>query len=189
MPKTPTLPKVTVPKVSVPKPVYAVAGATDLAVELARGYVTEAQGQVQGRVSKVQKSVRSTDLEPKALQARARAAVTGRVEGLTKDAKAIPGKVEAYVNDAVSDLGETYGELASRGEKLVARIRRQQSTQDAVAATKTATSRAKATRTTAKKSATATKRTAKATGTAAKKAAAKTAAAVEDAAQKVGDES
>ena len=57
------------------KPLYAVAGATELAVELARGYAAEAQKatqgritEVQSRVSGVQARVAKVDLEPKALR-------------------------------------------------------------------------------------------------------------------------
>ena len=64
--------------------------------------------------------------------------------------KAIPAQVEALVNDAVAELGETvddlnkqYVDLAARGRTLVNRIRRQQATQDLEAAAKNTTSRAK----------------------------------------------
>lgn len=203
MPKT-TQFNVDVLRTEAVRPLYVVAGATDLAVEIARGYVNEAQVKVTGAQKKATERVQSVDLEPKALQSRAVELVNSRVDGLTKDAKArqarlekavadlqqqarsFPGKVEAYVNDTVTDLNETYAELAVRGEKLVTKLRRQQASQDLKAATKTTASKAKATRTTAKKGATATRSNAKATGTAARKTAKKSTKAVSDASGKVG---
>jgi len=58
-------------KTEAKKPLFAVAGATELAVEFARGYATEAQKatqerltEVQTRVSDVQARVAKVDLEP-----------------------------------------------------------------------------------------------------------------------------
>ncbi len=53
------------------RPLYAAAGVTDLAVEIARGYVTEAQVKVTDVQKKASQRVSSVDLEPKALQSRA----------------------------------------------------------------------------------------------------------------------
>jgi DNA repair ATPase RecN len=109
------------------KPLFAVAGATELAVELARGYATEAQT----RVSKV-------ELEPKTLQAQARTRVEdlkgeakdaqarfeARVNELQKDAKDFPAKFEARLNEALEELNTTYADLQVRGEKFVRAIRK-----------------------------------------------------------------
>jgi len=118
--------------------------------------------------------------------------------------KAIPAQVEALVNDAVAELGETvddlnkqYVDLAARGRTLVNRIRRQQATQDLEAAAKNTTSRAKATTTQTKKaanqavkstakSAAPAKSSAKATGTSAKKTATAAKRATTAAAAKTG---
>ena len=66
------------------KPLFAVAGATELAVELARGYATEAQkvtqdrfAEVQTRVSDVQARVQKAEFDTKSLQAQARTRVRG----------------------------------------------------------------------------------------------------------------
>ena len=87
-------------KTEAKKPLFAVAGATELAVELARGYATEAQKatqerftEVQTRVSGVQSRVTKVDLEPKNLQAQALA----RVEELKGEAKDAQARFEARV--------------------------------------------------------------------------------------------
>lgn len=180
------------------RPFYAYVGVTDLAVEAVREYVADVQAKVSGR-----------DLQPKTLRDQAVTVVSTRVDALSKDAKAVPAKVQTIVDDNVAALGDTYGDLVKRGESLVGRIRRQQSTRDAVksaettsakakttrtqtaesakATTKTATAGAKKVTTTAKERSTAPKSSAKATTTAAKKTATAASKAVTDAAQKVGD--
>lgn len=112
------------------KSLYAVAGATELAVEMARGYATEAQ------------RVATVDLEPKNLQSQAVTAVNARIAELQKDAKdaqarfeariadlqkdaqGFPAKVEARLTEALDELTATYADLAKRGEKFVAAIRK-----------------------------------------------------------------
>lgn len=196
-------------KIDATAPLYAVVGVTDLAVERARGYTAE----VQARLAKL-------DLEPKALREQVQTVVTARIDELNEDAKEARSTVEAratkartqlesYVNDTVAEVTETYGDLASRGRNLVARIRRQQATQDAKSQAGTAVAKAKTTRTQTTKSAKATtattkraakttgtsakktagtaKRNVKATTTSAKKTASATTKAVSDAAEKVGD--
>lgn len=184
-------------KTEAARPFYAVVGATDLAVELARGYATT----IQGRVADVQTQVTKIERDPKALRDQALVAVATRVNELQGD-----------VNETVADVNETYTELAARGENLVLRIRKQQATQDAKASARTTSAKAKttttqatkATKKTAKTANASAKRTAKttktaakkntgpaksstkATGTAAKKTAAATAKATSDAASKVG---
>ena len=197
------------------KPLYAGVGATDLAVELVRDYVTEAQKRFAG----AQKRVTDLDLEPKALRDQATTVVNARVDALAKDAKArraaiekrvadlqadaksLPAKLQAFLDENVSTVGGTYDDLIARGEGLVTRIRKQESTQAAAAAAKTTTAKAKTTKTqatkaaapakkaatTAKKKSAAPKSSAKATATAAKKTAASAGDAVADAAAKVGD--
>jgi hypothetical protein len=204
----------------VAKPLYAGVGATDLAVELVRDYVTEAQKRFAG----AQKRVTDIDLEPQALRDQATTVVNARVDALAKDAKArraaiekrvaelqadaktLPAKLQAFVDENVSTVGDTYGDLIARGEVLVTRIRKQESTQATAAAAKTTTAKAKTTKTqatkaaksttkttakkattTAKKKSAAPKSSAKATATAAKKTAASATDAVTDGAAKIGD--
>jgi DNA-binding protein HU-beta len=181
-------------KNTLPKPVYAYVGVTDLAVEVVRDLVTETQTRIAGdqkdvtaRVADVQK----TAVDPQALADRATTVVSARVDALAKDAKArreaiesrvaelqaeakaYPGKVQKLVDDNVSQATDTYAGLVKRGETLVGRVRRQQSTQATAASAKTTVAKAKTTTTQAKKAVdaetTATKRTATARKTAAKK--------------------
>ena len=58
------------------KPLYAVAGATEIAYELARGYTAEAQKQAQERLTGVQSRVSKIERDPKALQGQAVTLVT-----------------------------------------------------------------------------------------------------------------
>jgi hypothetical protein len=191
------------------KPLFAGIGATDLAVERVRGFVTEAQKRTQQRVAEAQKNVRKVELEPKALRDQA----LTRVDALAKDAKARRASIEKRVSaaqaDALATVGGTYDGLVTRGETLVTRIRRQEATQAATSSAKNTATKAKTTKTqatkatqstakTAKKSASTTKQTAakksapaqssaKATATTAKQTASDTAQAAGDAAKKVGD--
>ena len=64
---------------SAAKPLYAGVGATDLAVNVARQYLSD----VQSRVVEVQKKLEKLDLEPKHLNAKAQSAVTTRVDAVT----------------------------------------------------------------------------------------------------------
>lgn len=207
------------------KQFYAGVGVTDLAVEAVRDYVAD----VSKRLAEVQDSLAKSfaDFEPEAARGQAVGVVNARFEALSKDAKArrelvesriaelqqeareLPIRVQTLVTDLVNDnvatANDTYGDLVVRGEKLVARIRRQQSTQAAVKEAKVTVAKAKTTKTQAEKAAksvrTATKSattaakkkaaparsSAKATATAAKKTASSAAHAVVEAAEKIGD--
>ncbi len=203
------------------RPLYAGVGVTDLVVETVRDYVAD----VQKRLDDVQKSVSGLETKPEVLRDRAGKAVAETIDTLNKDAQArrrlieqrvaelqsevqtLPTRLQKLVDAQVATAGDTYADLVKRGESLVGRIRRQQSTQDAEAAAKTTVSKAKTTNTQATKAAkktttqatksvkkTATKArkspaksSAKATGTAAKKTASSATRAVVDAAEKIGD--
>jgi predicted transcriptional regulator len=124
------------------KPLYAVAGATEVAYEFARGYTAEAQKQAQERLADVQKSVSKIERDPKALQGQAVSLVNARIDELQKDAKdaqakfearvtelqkearGLPKKVQNEIDDAVTELAKTYADLVDRGEKIVAAIRK-----------------------------------------------------------------
>lgn len=211
-------------KTEATRPLYAGVGVTDLAVEFVREYVTD----VQKRFTEVQKDVQTRvndlDFEPQALRKQTVTFVNARVEALTKDAKArraaiearmeelrtdakeIPTRVQHLLDENIETVNETYTDLAKRGETLVERIRRQQSTKKTVSSAKTTSAKAKTTKTqatkatkttakktakkastTARKSSAAPKSSAKATVTAAKKTASNAAQATTDAASKVGD--
>ena len=171
-------------KTEATRPFYAGVGVTDLAVEAVRDYVTD-----------VQKTVKGLDFEPKAL----RAAIETRVAELQAETKGL-------VDGSVDTVSSVYGDLVKRGETLVERIRRQESTKatkrnartTASKARTTKTQGANATKSTAKKTASTAKKTAakkstapkssaKATTTAAKQTASAAASATTDAAAKVGD--
>ena len=188
------------------RPLYAGVGVTDLVVETVRDYVAE----MQKRLDEVQKSVAGLEVQPEVVRDKATKAVSARIDTLSKDAQArrrhvekrvtelqselqaLPTRLQKLVDAQVSTAGDTYTDLVKRGESLVDRIRRQQSTQDAEAAAKTTVTKAKTTRTQAKKTTakarkSPAKSSAKATATAAKKTASTTAKAVADAAEKIGD--
>lgn len=213
-------------KATLPKPLYAYVGVTDLAVEVVRDFVAETQTRFAGvqkdvtaRVADVQK----TAADPQALRKQAVTVVNARVDALTTDAKArrkaiearvaelqaeakaYPAKVQTLVDNNVTAATETYAELVKRGESLVGRIRRQESTKATVKSAKTTVSKAKTTNTQAKtaakkvtttaktsakpavKKVAATKSSAKATVTAAEKTVDNAVKAVADAAEKLGD--
>jgi hypothetical protein len=191
------------------KPLYAGVGVTDLAVEIVRDYVADVRKVLAGYQKDVQKTVTGLDLEPKALRDQAVTVVNARVEALQADALAFPTRVQSAVNENVATVTGTYADLAERGEKLVSRVRNQESTKVTVSSARTTSAKAKTTKTqgtkatkstatkaktTAKKTATNAKKSsgparssAKATTTAAKKTASSAAKAATDAAAKVGD--
>jgi hypothetical protein len=204
-------------KTEATRPFYAGVGVTDLAVEAVRDYVTDVQKKFTGVQKDVQKTVKDFDFEPKALRTQAVTVVNSRVDALSKDAKARRAAIEAriaelqaeakgLVDESVDTASSVYGDLVKRGETLVERIRRQESTKATKKSAKTTASKvkttktqgAKATKTTAKKTASTAKKTAakkatapkssaKATTTAAKKTVSAAASATTDAAAKVGD--
>jgi len=171
------------------RPLYAAVGGVDIAVAKARTGLTD----VQTRLNDVQTRLSKVDVEPKALVGQGRTLVVARVDELQKVANTLPARVEAKINELVAELGGTvedlnkqYVELAVRGKDLVARIRRQQATQDLKAEAKKTTTRAKATTTQAKKAANTAKSSAKSTGTGAKKTTGAAKKATTDAASKTG---
>jgi hypothetical protein len=185
-------------------PLYAGVGVVDAAVEVVREYVADVQTRFVGVQKDLQKTVTTIDFEPKALREQAVTVVNTRVEALSKDAKArraaiearvaelqteakeLPAKVQALVNENVETVSDTYADLAKRGEALVARIRKQEATKATKAAAKTTSAKAKTTKTQTAKTAGTAKSSAKATGTAAKKTAKRATKATTDGASKVG---
>jgi hypothetical protein len=115
------------------KPLYAVAGATDLAVEQLRTLPATAKAQLE--VAKTQ----SKELQ-------------GKLTAFSvADVKELPAKAKTYAETLNGKATELYSELTVRGEKLVSKIRRQQATVEAKQQVKATVSRAKATKTTATK--------------------------------------
>ena len=156
---------------AIKKPVLAYVGATDLAVEIVRDAVAD----VQKRVTAAQRASR-------------RSAIEARVADLQAEAKAYPAKVSSAVDENVAAVNATYTDLIKRGESLVGRIRRQESTKATVKSAKTTSAKAKTTATQVKKAAdaevTASKKVATARKNAAKKATAKQAPVRKAAARK-----
>lgn len=171
------------------RPFYAAVGTVDAAVAFARTGLTEAQH----RLAQVQNRLAQVELEPRALAG-----------GLQKEARALPGRVEALldgyvteIGDTVEDLNKHYDGLAARGRTLVARVRRQQATEDLVSEARETVSRAKATRTSTRRTASqaarstadtaaTARRSAKATGTKAKRTTGAATKATRAAAAKTG---
>jgi signal transduction protein with GAF and PtsI domain len=124
------------------KPLFAVAGATELAVDFARSYASDAQKTAQERLDAVQARVSKVDRDPKALQGQARKLVNQRLDELTKDARKAqarfearlkdlqkdaadyPKRVQSQIDDAIEELADSYADLAKRGEKFVSAIRK-----------------------------------------------------------------
>jgi heparin binding hemagglutinin HbhA len=187
----PTLTKSTV------TPLYAIAGAGDLAVEKIR----EAGDDLTARVVALREQPKSVQTELTKRQAeltkqfeKRQAEFAKRFETLSADAKTVPAQlrelpasVQARLTVVVGQAEATYDELAGRGKSLVTRIRKQSATEDATAQAKTTVRKAKATKTSARKAADNATRNAKATTTSAKKTASSAAKATGAAASKVGD--
>ncbi|MEC9051736.1 MAG: hypothetical protein VX747_04695 [Actinomycetota bacterium] len=175
------------------KSLYAGAGVVDLAVETVREYVSDVQKKLVDlqkdattRFEGVQKSVKDFDFEPKTIRTQVETVVNARVEALSDEAKArrtaiekrvaelqgeakaLPVTVRKQLDETTATATATYADLAKRGEVLVGRIRKQESTQATKTAAKTTTAKAKTTKTQGTKTA---KTAAKKTTTGAKKSA------------------
>jgi hypothetical protein len=109
------------------KPLFAVVGAADLAVEQAK----EVPADVTARFLQLQQQVKT----------------------LPTQVKTFRGEVETRVSTATEKATDLYAQLTVRGERLVTSIRRQPSTAAAVAEGKEAVRKAEASATAAKKSA------------------------------------
>jgi hypothetical protein len=112
------------------KPLYAVVGAGDLAVENIKDLPTQVVAQ-------------ATTILPKTTAFVAE--IPGRVTALPVRVKGLRGEVETRATALTGKAFTTYGDLVERGEKLVRAIRRSPATE--TVAPKTAKPRAKATKT------------------------------------------
>jgi hypothetical protein len=115
-------------------PLFAVVGATDLAVERAR--------EARLRADHVRAGLRA-DLAPNAVQKRA--------EDVIEDVKALPTKALNQGVATADQVAKGYEDLAVRGEKLVTRIKNPKATKDLVAQAETTFSLGKGVVTTARK--------------------------------------
>jgi ElaB/YqjD/DUF883 family membrane-anchored ribosome-binding protein len=167
------------------RPLYAGVGVTDLLVGFVRDYVAD-----------VQKTVARIDRQPEVLREQATKVVAESLDALGKDAQSrrkavedrvaelqsealdLPARLQKLLDENVSTAGDTYADLVKRGERLVGRIRRQQSTKATASSAKTTVAKAKTTNTQATKAAKSSTVTAKKTARkTAKKATAKRATA------------
>lgn len=164
------------------RPLYATVGATDRAAAAVRGSVSD----LQTRLTELQQGIS----DPQQLRERARE---------------VPDKVQGFLEQHEV----AYDQLVQRGDALVRRIRRQESTKQTAKSARTTSSKAKTTATqgskagrstassakgaakgaatTAQRQSKAPKSSAKATATGAAKTTKSAAKATRDAAQKVGD--
>lgn len=140
------------------KPVHAAAGAGDLWVEKVRAATESAQGLLSGA---------RLDADELAAQLQARASAVA--DGVQINLAHLPARAQSAIVDATTVATAAYEDLADRGSSVIARIRRQQSTQDVKAAADTTASKAKATATAARKAASATTKQVRTTATTAKK--------------------
>jgi heparin binding hemagglutinin HbhA len=160
-------------------PLYAVAGAIDLAVAALR--------EVPGRVQVLQdRAVNAPVKVADRAVALPQDVVSLRTE-VPARVKTLLEQVEEFVTETRDDVEEQYVVLAGRGKILVDRIRRQAATERLEEQVESTTRQAKAARTTVRKSAASTKRAVKATTTSASRTAEAAAEAVEAAADKVGN--
>ncbi len=154
------------------RPLYAAVGATDLYVEKAR--TAAARVEEFGVAVRAEFDRLVADLQPAKVETRTQAAF-----GQVKDAVVTaPEAARAEGTATVERITKTYDELAVRGEKLVKRIRNQQSTKDLLAQAEMTVAQAKGAVTTARKAASDVERSAKATVTTARKEAVKAAEAI-----------
>ncbi len=134
--------KFDIKKIEIPaevtRPFYAYVGATDLAVEYVRTTVAD-----------VQKQVRKIELTPRALRSQ------------------VTTKVAVTLDETTATVTDTYVGLAERGEDLVVRIRKQDSTQKAARTAGTTKAKAKSVKTQAAKAGDETTTTARKQGSAA----------------------
>jgi heparin binding hemagglutinin HbhA len=164
-----------------PTPLYALVGASDLAVEKLRIASSELQLLV-------------ADVDPKTVPGKVQAATSARVEAVTADMKArssdakdFPTMAQNLFFEVLSQAVATYGELAERGKELVIRARNQSEAEVLQEQTKATVSKVKATATTTKKSAAATKKSAKSAATSARKTGEAAKKATKSTAEKIGD--
>lgn len=127
-------------------PVYAAVGVTDLAVETLRDAST--------RVAAVRVDLSVSALQDKAVK---------QFEKVTEQVQHLPAQVKTQSVEVTDKAKETYSELAVRGEKLVARIRNQTTTQNLFAQAGNTVSLGKGAVTTVRKAAKDTQKAAKST--------------------------
>ena len=128
------------------KPLYAVVGVADLAIEQAKDVPADLTAQVakvQARLADVPAQVKTLPAQVKTLPA--------QVKTLRAQVKTLRSDVESRVEKANKKVTDLYTELTSRGKKLVTQIRRQPATQASITEGKEAVKKAEAAATAVKK--------------------------------------
>ncbi|MGQ0847023.1 MAG: hypothetical protein ACT4QF_23120 [Sporichthyaceae bacterium] len=171
------------------KPLYAWAGAVDLAVEELR----EVPAKVKGLRSEVSiDKLKAVPAAQKQFVVEVPGKLSAKVNSLPKTPKGIQAKLTEVTEAQVKAVDAQFDALADRGESVVKRIRSQKATTDLVAQAKTTVAKAKAVPTTAARTAApaakSTVTAVKSTATAARKTAAKAAPAASAAAAKTGEQ-
>jgi hypothetical protein len=149
------------------KPAYAWVGVADLVIEQVKEVPSDvkartekAQADAKARTKKLQESVPTQVKElptqvkelPTTLKELPSKTVS-TVKDLPAQAKKVRSSAQARFETASDKVTARYSDLAARGEKLVGQIRRQQSTQDAIAEGKRAVQKAEAAASNAKRAA------------------------------------
>jgi heparin binding hemagglutinin HbhA len=159
-------------------PLYAVAGAGDLAVEKLR--------EVPAKLATVRAEPKVVQQRVTDAQAKVQERVNSSLNTVAGDLRTLPEKAQSFALSQVGKANEAYEDLAARGKNVVGRIRRQKASQDLKAEAHTTASKAKATEQSARRAVSSTQRSAKATATSASKTAKAAERATRDAADKIG---
>lgn len=154
-------------------PLYAVAGAGDLAVEKLRA--------VPARVVELRER-----MEARVVADEVQGRVQARVAALQQEARDLPARATVAAVDLTARANDAYGELAARGKKLVARIGRQRATQETREQATNTVRAAKRAATTARTSVKRTRAATKGAATSARRTAGSAAEAVQDGTDKIG---
>jgi hypothetical protein len=132
-----------------PTPLYALVGATDLAVEGVRHAIADAahrQSEVQAQVQQQFEQIQS-ELTTRGTEGQKR---LGEPKRLQAEIEHVPGLVIGRTLEVAAKAETRYEELAERGKSLIERLRAQKATQDLIDQGKATISRTKAAVTTAR---------------------------------------
>ncbi len=155
-----------------PKPLYAVAGVGDLAVEKVknlRADLTKGETPVKDKATKLPKQV------------------ADKITDLPAEARKLSTKLTDLADEQVKAADARFEKLATRGESIVNRVRNQKSTKDLLDQAKSTISKARSVRGATTRGTKDTKTAAKGTATSARTTATRAKTASADASAKVGD--
>lgn len=142
------------------KPLFAAVGVIDLTVEQAKAQAKELPVEAKKLQAKVQETVNAKVEAARGARSEQLKAVPAQLKTLPAKAQekatALRGEVEARLTKAQAEATEYYGTLAKRGEKLVAQVRKHETTPATLAEGKAAVKKAAAKKAPAKPAAPAT---------------------------------